>query len=214
MEEDPFDQILRLEDEYYRQGFQLGQEEGRKAGLIEGKLFGVERGYEKFVQLGKLHARSVVWASRIPRIENQKQVNTAQETMKSKEDRYEPLLNLEKLAIDKSPSSGEAAVANPQPALQPLLPNTSRLEKHVRMLFALTEPETFSTENNEDAVSDFDDRFKRAVARAMIIGRIVGEESGVTAPSALTPSLNDDEAVMASHENASIEDVNVLLARH
>ena len=182
--------------------------------MIEGKLFGIEKGYEKFVQLGKLHGRSVVWASRMPRIKQQLEV--APKTTKSDEERYEPFLDLEKLAIDELPLQAETAAARNEPrsVLLPLLPDTLRLEKHVRMLFALTEPETFSTENNEDAVADFDDRFKRAAARATIIGRMVGEESGVAVPSAAAPSSKKGGAAESSNEDASIEDASVLHARH
>merc|ERR1711977_512089 len=67
------------------------------------------------------------------------------------------------------------------------LRNTSRvadymanqtLAKHLKVLHALAESESLSTENTEEAVSDFDDRLKRAQGKAKIIERIVGENQG------------------------------------
>jgi len=49
------------------------------------------------------------------------------------------------------------------------------LDKHVRTLYALSELESLSTQNIEDAVSEFDDRFKRAVAKVKVIESIVDE---------------------------------------
>jgi len=59
----------------------------------------------------------------------------------------------------------------------PHLPQNSRLEKHIATLYALTEVESLSTENNEEAVSDFDDRFKRAVSKTKVIENIIKERT-------------------------------------
>ena len=56
-----------------------------------------------------------------------------------------------------------------------VLAGASRIGKHVAVLYALTEIECLSMENTEEAVSEFDDRYRRAVAKAGIIGRLVGE---------------------------------------
>lgn len=57
----------------------------------------------------------------------------------------------------------------------PTLPSNQRLVNNITLLHALTDPMTFSTENTEEAVADFDDRVKRAGAKAKVIERIVGE---------------------------------------
>jgi hypothetical protein len=57
----------------------------------------------------------------------------------------------------------------------PSLPKSQRLERHLKVLHALSESESLSTENTEEAVSDFDDRLKRAEGKAKIIERLVGE---------------------------------------
>jgi hypothetical protein len=70
--------------------------------------------------------------------------------------------------------------------LSPLAEN-GRLKKHIQMLHALTDPLTFSTLNTEDAVADFDDRFKRAGAKAKIVERIVGEAGNASSPDRESP---------------------------
>ncbi|CAI9634461.1 unnamed protein product [Alternaria burnsii] len=57
----------------------------------------------------------------------------------------------------------------------PLLSKNERLKNNTTLLHSLTDPETFDTANTEEAVADFDDRFKRAGAKAKVIERIVGE---------------------------------------
>jgi hypothetical protein len=59
--------------------------------------------------------------------------------------------------------------------LPPLPHKDGRLRKHISTLYALAETESLSTENNDDAVSDFDDRLRRAQGRAKVIERMVGE---------------------------------------
>ncbi|KAH4053669.1 hypothetical protein HBH49_086900 [Parastagonospora nodorum] len=71
-----------------------------------------------------------------------------------------------------------AAVEKEQKEGMERMPNLSqnqRLVNNVTLLHSLTDPMTFSTENTEEAVADFDDRVKRAGAKAKVIERIVGE---------------------------------------
>lgn len=58
-----------------------------------------------------------------------------------------------------------------------LLPNNTRLEKHITTLFALVETDTLAKDNTDEAVNDFDDRLKRAQGKAKIVERMVGEVS-------------------------------------
>lgn len=74
--------------------------------------------------------------------------------------------------IVTQPKQQDEAVAS---VLPPLPGSNTRLAKNIFLLHSLTDPLTFSTENDEDAVADFDDRFKRAGAKAKIIERTVGE---------------------------------------
>ncbi|KAF8462059.1 hypothetical protein BDZ91DRAFT_363804 [Kalaharituber pfeilii] len=63
---DMFDPLLLLEEAYYEEGYNDGLRDGEKAGLVEGRLFGLEKGFDKFVELGRLQGRVSVWKARIP----------------------------------------------------------------------------------------------------------------------------------------------------
>lgn len=56
----------------------------------------------------------------------------------------------------------------------PPLPGNPRLDKNVKALYALVEPDTLSTKNTDEAVQDFDDRVKRAQGKAKVVERMVG----------------------------------------
>jgi hypothetical protein len=152
MESDAFDEILGLEERFYNDGYRQGMTDGAKAGRIEGRTFGLEKGFEKYVESGKLYGKSLIWANRIPQLQG-----------KSKNG-----------ATSQEPSH-PGSTTSPQ---LPPLPDNQRLVKHLKVLHALSESETLSTENTEEAVSDFDDRYKRAQAKAKIIERLVGESKG------------------------------------
>ncbi|KAF2086161.1 DUF1715-domain-containing protein [Saccharata proteae CBS 121410] len=134
-EQDPFDDLLGLEDDYYREGHALGVADGSRAGRIEGRVFGLEKGFEKFVAMGTLHGKAAVWGARLP----------------SKD--------------------GESL----EPPVLPVLATNPRLEKHIQTLYALAEPESLSTQNDEDSVSEFDDRLKRAAAKEKVIEALIRE---------------------------------------
>ncbi|OBT75884.1 hypothetical protein VF21_04396 [Pseudogymnoascus sp. 05NY08] len=187
MSADPFDDLLGLEDKFYDEGYQLGSTEGAKAGKIEGRVFGLEKGFEKFVEAGRLHGRSVVWAGRLPQGDTPASTSEVQQG--------EP----------------QTAASIPQGTTSlPTLANP-RLEKHIRVLYALSEPASLSTDNTEDAVSDFDDRLKRAHAKVKIIERLVGEDISLIA--GIGDNLGQ-QAGGGSAADSSIEDVNILKARH
>jgi hypothetical protein len=153
-EDDPFDSLLTLEDTLYTTAYSAGATDGARAGRVEGRIFGLEKGFEKFAALGELHGRSVVWGARA--LQPQPQAAPVKEAVFAKEEA-------------KTQASGQIQKTLPK------LPENARLLNNVTLLHSLTDPETFSTENTEEAVADFDDRFKRAGAKAKVIERIVGE---------------------------------------
>ena len=153
---DPFDALLTLEDTLYTTAYNLGVSDGAHAGRIEGRIFGLEKGFEKFASLGELHGRSVVWGSRLLGL-------TSNST---------PTLNTEQ---KESVEVGIEEKAKEEGKTLPPLPNNSRLLNNTTLLHSLTDPLTFDTTNTEEGVADFDDRFKRAGAKAKVIERIVGE---------------------------------------
>jgi hypothetical protein len=158
MQSNAFDEVLGLEEQFYTDGFQQGLADGVKAGQIEGRTFGLEKGFEKYVESGRLYGKSLVWANCMPRtqeslaIKDRQQTNPASNTASSDREAKKILHNV-----------------------LPSLPHNLRLLKHLKILHALSESESLSTENTEDAVSDFDDRLKRAEGKAKIIERLVGE---------------------------------------
>lgn len=150
--DDPFDDLLTLEDTLYTTAHSQGLADGARAGRIEGRIFGLEKGFEKFASLGELHGRGAVWGSRLPA------PNPASASTSSPE----------------SPNQPSVTTTTQLPAIQN---PTSRLQSNISLLYHLTDPPTFSTSNTEADVADFDDRVKRAGAKAKVIERIIGESS-------------------------------------
>jgi hypothetical protein len=181
---DDFDSLFNLEEEYYTEGYNLGVADGSRAGRIEGRLFGLEKGFEKFAAMGALAGRNAVWEARIS---DQNSATTEKESE----------FKLPKL-------SGGA-----------------RLQKHLQTLFALTEAESLSTENNEDSVSDFDDRLKRAEGKVKVIEKLVSEGPLVleTSQPAASGSANTQERRQIKIKRtdaggeSSMEDFNIRHAR-
>ena len=144
VDEDLFGEVLNLEDQYYHEGYDLGVADGSRSGRIEGRTFGLEKGFEKFVKMGRLHGKAVVWEARLP-------------------------------AVSSSDTPESQDSSKTLPPLQAPSGN-ARLRKHVERMAALSDPNDLSTENSEDAVSEFDDRLKDAKAKATLISRMAGED--------------------------------------
>ncbi|TVY33669.1 putative ORAOV1 family protein [Lachnellula occidentalis] len=171
MEAATFDEVLALEETFYNDGYQQGKADGVKAGRIEGRTFGLEKGFEKFVESGRLYGKSLVWANRMPQLQ-------------------------ESGGADLETTPTPTPTASSQKL--PLLPGNQRLVKHLKVFHALAESDSLSTENSEEAVSDFDDRFKRAQAKAKVIERLVGETKG-----------DLDSSGKIINGNANIEDASI-----
>jgi hypothetical protein len=174
MASDPLEDVLYLEDQYYDQGYQQGYEDGFQAGKIEGRSVGLKTGYEKFLEAGRLQGKAIVWANRIPNIRDSAE---------------------KKIELHSSSEESDLAPSPEEAAAQPRLPSLSgnvRLEKNVSMLHALVEPGTLSTENNDEAVNDFDDRVKRAQGKLKIVERMIGEDADQGSPAdGSTPNRNE-----------------------
>ena len=168
---DPFDSLLTLEDTLYTTAYTLGARDGAQAGRIEGRIFGLEKGFEKFAALGNLHGRAVVWAA---------QLQTQPETKTPISVQPGPASQVSKTDGEgKCTSEKEHGVDAREKDIKdfPRLNPTARLQSHISTLHGLTDPHTFSTLNTEDAVADYDDRFKRAGAKAKIVERMVNTNS-------------------------------------
>ncbi|KAI4095218.1 MAG: hypothetical protein LQ344_001730 [Seirophora lacunosa] len=192
MATDPLDELFELEDTFYKEGYNLGVQDGSRAGQIEGRLFGLEKAFEKYTAMGKLHGRSVVWSGRLSSAPEAELPSPTQSS-----DGQDP----------------ETRKTAPDPL--PPLPFNPRLEKHVRTLYALTEPASLSTENSEDAVSDFDDRLRRAEGKVKIIERFIGEETtAITTASGIVDGTSRGGQHGIVKRDGGIEDASVLQARH
>ena len=207
---DPFADILDLEDKYYQEGFDLGVKDGSRAGLIEGCLFGIEKGYEKYAAMGRLQGQAIAWAGRLPTLQAKNSDAIAQQRLK-----VEHMTNMPGgTDIESKDSCLRDKQGRPTSSL-PQLPATARLEKHVRTLYALVESSSLPTKNDEDSVSQFDDRLKRAEGKAKIIGKRIGEVSSNNAIAGFVPSTSPAPPAGSTEKGeASIEDVSVLYARH
>ncbi|KAF2204722.1 hypothetical protein GQ43DRAFT_437702 [Delitschia confertaspora ATCC 74209] len=163
--DDPLESLLHLEDTLYTAAYTLGSQDGAHAGRIEGRIFGLEKGFEKFTSLGELHGRSVVWGSRIPQFSK----------IVPKGDRNKEVARgLDGKVASEEVQEKEKETQEDTSSLPPL-PYNTRLHSHITLLYHLTDPTTFSTLNTEDAVADYDDRFRRAGAKAKVIERLIGE---------------------------------------
>jgi hypothetical protein len=187
-DQDPFISLLTLEDSLYTTAYTLGAQAGARAGRIEGRIFGLEKGFEKFAMMGELHGRACVWGGRLPKSISTKPTEITNH--KEMEEEAGPVVAVEvdgevesKREIGqgtgKENKSHMDAENHGNDLALPPLPPTTRLTTHISLLHGLTDPLTFSTLNEEEAVADYDDRLKRASAKAKMIERIVGEKDGV-----------------------------------
>ncbi len=179
MEPDPFDGLLDLEERYYQEGHALGVADGSKAGRIEGRVFGLEKGFEKFAAMGTLQGKAAVWAARLPQM---KEIGAAQDPfsehdhLQKSQEELDGHNGSDINSVDLSrPEENNPNNARVTTVALPPLSRNPRLEKHIQTLHALAEPASLSMQNTEDAVSDFDDRLKRATAKVKVIEKIVGE---------------------------------------
>ncbi|KAL8831968.1 MAG: hypothetical protein Q9191_000567 [Dirinaria sp. TL-2023a] len=182
MDDDVFGDLLSLENQFYKEGYHLGVEDGCRAGLIEGRFFGLEKGFDKYVSSGKMHGQVNIWANRLPLKERYGQTHASsqdnntmarQQAKGSKGDQSHQQSEVRGVASDSLPN----------------LPKAERLAKHIRTLYALVEPSSLSTGNDEEAVSDFDDRLKRAEGKVKVIEKIIEKAIAESKPST---SMSDE----------------------
>ena len=164
MSSDPLEDVFTLEDRFYTQGHNQGAHDGILAGRSEGRSLGMHTGFDKFRESSRLAAKAVIWANRIPPA----------------------------AASSSSPSPADQPTATPctpcTPCTLPPLQSNARLRKNVASLYALVEPGTLSTKNEDSAVQDFDDRLKRAQGKAKIVEKMLGGGSKAERPAAASPS--------------------------
>lgn len=190
MEFDPLDSLLDLEEQFYKEGFDLGAADGAEAGYTEGSVFAVEKGFEKFVEMGRLYGKALVWAQRLAE--------------------YESREALEQLSV-------QTVTATVSDSLDPsickkmsrLPAHSTRLKRNLQTLLELVDPASLDMHNTEEAVNDVDGRLKGATVKAKLIQRAMGEsEETLGARSSVRDGQKPGDGT------GSIEDISSLNARH
>ena len=176
MATDPFDDLLDLENGYYKEGHDAGVADSTYAGMIEGRVFGIEKGYEKALELGKLHGRALVWRERFP--------------------------HQEKRDVDEEADTSSSDASYPsriKDIMQdlPQLSDSARLRRHVEGLQATSGSSTIAKGNSDEAVTNFDDQIAKAKAKAKVIANIAGEPLNPT--STANAGIEDATGLQARH---------------
>ncbi|PKY00935.1 DUF1715 domain protein [Aspergillus campestris IBT 28561] len=195
MDSNLLESLLDLEEQFYKEGYDLGSVDGAQTGYTEGSVFAVEKGFEKFVELGRLYGKALVWAQRLAESKKGKPDHKTTET----QTRSTPAGGQED-AISLDPSVC-ASMAN--------FPPSSRLAKNIDTLLELVDPASLPMQNTEEAVTDVDERLKGAIIKAKLIQRALGEREDV---SDLHPDAK--EAKTSGDGTGSIEDISALNIRH
>jgi hypothetical protein len=164
MEHNLLDSLLDLEEQFYNEGFELGNKDGAETGYTEGSVFAVEKAYEKFVEMGRLYGKALVWAERLELKSHEPSVQSA----------------TDEISLDPS-------ICKDMPSLPP---HSSRLVRNLQTLLELVDPATLDMSNTEEAVNDVDERLKGAATKAKLIQRAMGEreDPGTAEPKDMTPS--------------------------
>jgi hypothetical protein len=169
-EGDGLDDLMRMEAGFYDEGYKAGVDDGTQAGLIEGKLFGIQKGYEKALELGKLRGRAMVWSSRFS--ENPQIVYASSQ--------------------DEHDMSSVAASL-------PRFENSERLRKQVEALKQLVNADRLDASNSDDAVAAFDELMIKVRNKAKVISNITGEPIEMTATDGSTTGIEDARGLSARH---------------
>lgn len=203
MANDLLDSLLDLEEGFYKEGYDLGVADGSLAGYTEGSVFAVEKGFEKFLEMGRLYGKALVWTQRLsssPKTELHDQ--NAEEGEKagiSKPDASKESEDTEEISISPDICQG---MSN--------LPESSRLAKNIRSLLDQVDPAELSMENTEEAVSNVDQRLKTATMKAKLVQRALGERED-------TLDINPqgiEASRLTGDGTGSIEDISSLVIRH
>ncbi|RAO65345.1 uncharacterized protein BHQ10_001357 [Talaromyces amestolkiae] len=188
MDTDILDNILSLEEQFYKEGYDLGVIDGARAGYTEGSVFAVEKSFEKLLQLGRLYGRALVW--------NQRLINSGV-SEESKTPKVE---------------EREHAITTDIVTSMPPLHQGSRLAKNIQTLLALVDPATLVLQNTEDAVSEIEERLKGAALKVKLIQRALGETAFGDGTAADASAVGEGRG--GGDGSGSIEDISSLHVRH
>lgn len=198
MENNLLESLLDLEEEFYQEGYNLGVSDGAKAGYTEGSVFAVEKGFEKFLELGRLYGKALVWAQRLADSKPSGNFNNGLSRSESSEKPQEYRPQEEQLTLKPSVCTEMSS-----------FPPSSRLAKNIDTLLELVDPASLPMQNTEEAVTDVDERLKGAIVKAKLIQRALGEKEDT---SDVHPDAKATQT--AGDGTGSIEDISALNIRH
>ncbi|KAF7595750.1 hypothetical protein BBP40_004881 [Aspergillus hancockii] len=191
MENNILESLLDLEEEFYKEGYDLGAADGAQAGYTEGSVFAVEKGFEKFIELGRLYGKALVWAQRLAELNSSKTKDS--------------------FCVSRPPS-GKDKETHLKPSIcqeMSSFPPSSRLAKNIDTLLELVDPASLPMQNTEEAVTDVDERLKGAAIKAKLIQRTLGEREDTLD---IHPDARNTQAQISG--TGSIEDISSLKIRH
>ncbi|KAL4959856.1 uncharacterized protein BDV14DRAFT_183963 [Aspergillus stella-maris] len=192
MDANIFESLLDLEEDFYKEGFDLGAADGAGAGYTEGSVFAVEKGFEKFVELGKLYGKALVWAQRLATMKQDAHATNTSDT--------------DALAGTKEEKSSMSPFVCKE---MESFPHSSRLARNLDTLLELVDPASLPMQNTEEAVTDVDERLKGAIIKAKLIQRAFGEREDT---SDIHPDAKGGQPT--GDGTGSIEDISSLNIRH
>ncbi|KAJ5768838.1 hypothetical protein N7520_003397 [Penicillium odoratum] len=187
MESDLLDGLLDLEEQFYNEGYQLGVADGAEAGYTEGSVFAVEKGFEKFVEMGRLYGKALVWAQRLA-------------DAKPNESCEQPVDQSDVLSLDPS------SICKAMPKIPA---HSARLARNLATLLELVDPASLDMSNTEEAVNDVDERLKGAAVKAKLIQRAMGESEEPLGVQSYAKDVSKP-----GDGTGSIEDISSLNIRH
>ncbi|KAE8147256.1 hypothetical protein BDV25DRAFT_36277 [Aspergillus avenaceus] len=190
MENNLFESLLDLEEEFYREGYDLGAIDGAQAGYTEGSVFAVEKGFEKFIEIGRLYGKALVWAQRLSELDTSKFEGSPDTTQPTSHEENE---------TDPSVCKGMSS-----------FPASSRLAKNIDTLLELVDPASLSMQNTEAAVTDVDERLKGAAIKAKLIQRALGEREN---NADIHPHSKESQSQTSGDGTGNIEDISALKIR-
>ncbi|KAJ5855773.1 Essential protein Yae1 N-terminal [Penicillium soppii] len=185
METNLLDSLLDLEEQFYNEGFRLGTVDGAETGYTEGSVFAVEKGFEKFVEMGRLYGKALVWAQRL-------------ELKSSDSTTAQPANTTDDISLDPS-------ICKDMPSLPA---HSTRLVRNLHTLLELVDPATLDMSNTEEAVNDVDERLKGAATKTKLIQRAMGEREESSAQA------EPKDMAASGDGSGSIEDISALNIRH
>lgn len=210
VEDDPLEALLGLEEDFYNEGFRLGRADGERAGRVEGRVFGFEKGFEKALLAGRLHGRCAVWTARL---------GTPRSTALQRPGGGRPGRIASQATVLDSIVTGGGDDSSPSAEPLPSLPDNPRLGRHLQTLDELVDRTSLRFQNDEGAISEFEDRLKRAEAKVKVIRRLVGETSaGHDFPDRKPEATGDErgrpnDPVAPRHGEENMEDFKGLTIR-